>query len=110
MAQERDPVGGIMVETANAVGPVTYRERTYFFCTDEHRRLFEANPERFTRERSSDVAPSPEPEAGGRESRRPYTKTDGMTAPRFGSAGSGGLEFEPPPPAGDDPESRGAGG
>lgn len=106
MAQVRDPVCGVMVETAKAVGPVTYRERTYYFCTDEHRRQFEANPDRFAREQSSDVAASREPEAEAREPERPYTKTDGMTAPRFGSAGSGGLEFEPPPPARHDPEGR----
>jgi len=27
----------------------------------------------------------------------PRTTTNGMTAPKFGSAGSGGLEFEPGP-------------
>lgn len=31
------------------------------------------------------------------DSNPPRTTTDGLTAPKFGSAGSGGAEFEPGP-------------
>lgn len=126
MAQQRDPVCGVMVETTTAIGPVTYRERHYYFCSDEHRRQFETTPERFLRDSPAPPSASGDPEAEARptadegretgveagepepevlEPERPYTRTDGMTAPRFGSAGSGGLEFEPGPRRHDDPEA-----
>lgn len=152
MAQFRDPVCGILVETDTAIGPVIWHERTYYFCTDEHRQQFESSPERFAVEgeregeardasarprarkgkgasarkgarssarkdtrttepasreaedstdRADDQAAATDraPDAAPAEPNvvRPYTKTDGFTAPRFGSAGSGGLEYEGPP-------------
>jgi hypothetical protein len=33
----------------------------------------------------------------------PFTKSGGFVAPKFGSAGSGGAEYEPLPEAHDDP-------
>ena len=46
-----------------------------------------------TRERSDTPA---EPE-GDRKANPPNTTKDGVTAPKFGSAGSGGAEYEPAP-------------
>lgn len=101
MARQRDPVCGMLVESARTYGPVTYRERTYYFCSNECMEQFNASPERYTREQTTPVSSSREP--GREETHReppnrepPYT-TDGITAPKFGSAGSGGLEYEPPP-------------
>jgi len=37
------------------------------------------------------------PATGKADANPPRTTTDGLTAPKFGSAGSGGLEFEPGP-------------
>jgi hypothetical protein len=37
------------------------------------------------------------PATGRSNQNPPRTTTDGLTAPKFGSAGSGGLEFEPGP-------------
>jgi len=96
MARQRDPVCGMMVESARTFGPVTYSERTYYFCSDECMERFNAGPERYTRERSSPVASSREPGSEEKNPEPPFT-TDGITAPKFGSAGSGGLEYEPPP-------------
>jgi YHS domain-containing protein len=66
MNQAKDPVCGRAVETNVAAGRITYESQELYFCSDECRRAFEAEPERFV-------------------------------APKFGSAGSGGLEYEPAP-------------
>jgi YHS domain-containing protein len=55
-------------------------EREYFFCSDECRRAFEAEPARYDPELKTDP---------------PFTVSHGFPAPRFGSAASGGLENEP---------------
>ncbi|HSA54249.1 MAG TPA: YHS domain-containing protein [Gemmatimonadaceae bacterium] len=96
MARQRDPVCGMMVESARTFGPVTYRERTYYFCSDECLEQFNASPERYTREQSSPVSSSREPHREETTPEPPFT-TDGITAPKFGAAGSGGLEYELPP-------------
>lgn len=96
MARQRDPVCGMMVESARTYGPVTYRERTYYFCSNECMEQFNASPERYTREQSTPVSSSREPGREPAKPEPPFT-TDGITAPKFGSAGSGGLEYEPPP-------------
>ena len=91
MSQVRDPVCGMMVETANAAGGRTVHDsEEVYFCSDTCRRAFEAEPERFAPERH-------EP---------PYTVKGGVTAPKFGSAASGGLEHEPLPEQHDTPGSR----
>ena len=81
MSQVKDPVCGRMVAISAAAGRVTYESRELYFCSDNCRRTFEADPERFEPERH-------EP---------PYTVKGDMVAPKFGSAASGGLEHEPVP-------------
>jgi YHS domain-containing protein len=81
MSQARDPVCGRMVEISATTGCITYESQELYFCSDECRRTFEADPERFEPERH-------EP---------PYTVERGFVAPKFGSAVSGGLEYEPTP-------------
>ena len=81
MGQSKDPVCGRTVDTVTAAARATYESQEFFFCSDECRRAFEANQERFDPERH-------EP---------PYTVNRGIVAPKFGSAGSGGLEHEPTP-------------
>ena len=91
MSQVRDPVCGMMVETATAAGGRTVHEsEEVYFCSDACRRAFEAEPERFAPERH-------EP---------PYTVKDGIAAPKFGAAASGGLEYEPLPEQHDTPGTR----
>jgi YHS domain-containing protein len=81
MRQVKDPVCGMKVDVANAAGSVSYEGEEVYFCSDNCRRAFEAEPERFVPERH-------EP---------PFTVKGGFTAPKFGSAASGGLEYEPTP-------------
>jgi Cu+-exporting ATPase len=95
MAKQRDPVCGMMVETASATGPLTFRHQTYYFCSTECLAQFEADPERYAGEIELDISRSAESERPIEEP--PFTKTGPIAAPKFGSAGSGGLEHEPPP-------------
>ena len=78
MSQARDPVCGRMLDINASAGRITYESQELFFCSDDCRRTFEADPERFGPERH-------EP---------PYTVRGGFVAPKFGSAASGGLEYE----------------
>jgi Cu+-exporting ATPase len=82
MSQVKDPVCGMVVDTATAAGGrVVYESEEVYFCSDSCREAFEAEPDRFVPERH-------EP---------PYTMKGNVAAPKFGSAGSGGLENEPVP-------------
>jgi P-type Cu+ transporter len=81
MSQAKDPVCGMMIETEDAVGSTTYESQDVYFCSDQCRRDFEADPARYYDRLERQEAP--------------YTVTEGMAAPKFGSAGSGGLENEP---------------
>jgi Cu+-exporting ATPase len=79
MNQVQDPVCGMMVDLDTAAASVTHESREIYFCSDECRRMFEADPETYLAKSDREA---------------PYT-TKGITAPKFGSAGSGGLEHEP---------------
>jgi YHS domain-containing protein len=79
MNENKDPVCGTSVERTDIM--VQYGEDTVYFCSETCRRRFEAAPENFPLERH-------EP---------PYTVKGKAAAPKFGAAGSGGLEFEPGP-------------
>ena len=83
MSEVKDPVCGVKVEPENAAASTTYESQEVFFCSDECRRKFEASPARYY-----DRLERHEP---------PFTVSHGITAPKFGSAGSGGLEHEPGP-------------
>lgn len=80
MYQVKDPVCGMLIDPENAVGRTTYESQDVYFCSDQCRRDFEADPARYY-----DRLEREEP---------PYTVSEGMVAPKFGSAGSGGLENE----------------
>jgi YHS domain-containing protein len=82
MSLVKDPVCGMQVDTARTAASDTYQGGTYYFCSTACADAFRAAPDRYTdRERH-------EP---------PYTAGERMAAPKFGSAGSGGLEHEPGP-------------
>ncbi|HEU4680346.1 MAG TPA: YHS domain-containing protein [Gemmatimonadales bacterium] len=81
MDRVQDPVCGMMVDPDSAAASATHGSREFFFCSDECRRLFEADPEVY----AAKAAPEP--------------------VLKFGSAGSGGLEHEPYPT--DDPHLDG---
>ena len=79
MSQAKDPVCGKMIEIRDAAVRTTYESHEVHFCSEECHRAFEAAPEQYERH---------EP---------PFTVKGGFTAPKFGSAASGGLEHEPVP-------------
>ena len=79
MSLVKDPVCGMEVDTTRAAARVTHQDVTHYFCSRACADTFRADPARY-----ADAEP-------------PYTTTDHMTAPKFGSAGSGGLENEPGP-------------
>jgi P-type Cu+ transporter len=98
MSTERDPVCGMTVDSDTAVGPETEGGRNYYFCSETCRSRFHANPSAYL-----GSAASGEPMRAERHE-PPHTTTGNFTAPKFGSAGSGGAEFEPLPEAHDDAE------
>lgn len=98
MSKVMDVVCGMMVDVDTAAARSTFDGTTYYFCTLECRDLFEANPARYTAR--GDVGDTSSAPNGGAELERheaPFTKSGPIAAPKFGSAGSGGLEFEPGP-------------
>jgi len=83
MNQVRDPICGMMVDPDTAPAHTIYESQEVFFCSHECRRKFEAEPARYV-----DRIERHEP---------PYTVSKGFATPKFGSAASGGLEYEPGP-------------
>jgi YHS domain-containing protein len=88
MNEVRDPVCGMMIDPIDAAATSEHDGQTYYFCSIECREAFDQSPERYA---------TAEPT---------YTKSMGIPAPKFGSAGSGGAEFEPPPSVGAPAERR----
>ena len=55
MAKVKDPVCGMMIEPDDAVGTSEYEGKTYYFCSDDCKTEFDANPEDYAEEgRSAD--------------------------------------------------------
>ena len=83
MSTVRDPVCEMEVDPARAAARAEHQGDTYYFCSEACAASFRGDPDRY---------------AGERERHEPpYTLSRHMTAPKFGSAGSGGLEDEPGP-------------
>jgi Cu+-exporting ATPase len=83
MHQVKDPVCGMMIDTESAPASTTFEGQQLYFCSDQCRREFEADPAHYY-----DRIERHEPA---------FTTKDGITSPKFGSAASGGLEDEPGP-------------
>jgi Cu+-exporting ATPase len=81
MTQVVDPVCGETIDRERAKAQVTHGSAEVYFCSHECRRAFQADPDSYPLERH-------EP---------PFTVTKHWVAPKFGAAGSGGLENEPGP-------------
>lgn len=80
--QNRDPVCGMMVDVDPHAIRATHGGVDYYFCASGCRDAFVADPPRY-------VAPAETPVA-----EPAHTRWGGITAPKFGSAGSGGAEYE----------------
>ncbi|MFN2399358.1 MAG: YHS domain-containing protein [Gemmatimonadaceae bacterium] len=91
MAQAKDPVCGMIVETGSAARKTVYQSQTYYFCSSACSEKFEANPAKYVSRQPADVA---QPATDDMKTEPPFTQSGGLTSPKFGSAGSGGLEYE----------------
>jgi len=76
MARVIDPVCGMEIDSEQTAIQSKFEGQTYFFCSTACAREFDQHPR----------------EILGRQP--PYTTKGSFTAPKFGSAGSGGLENE----------------
>jgi YHS domain-containing protein len=99
MAQVKDPVCGMMVDTFSPGGRAIFGGRAFYFCSEACQRQFEANPTRYLDGTVRADAPEQREIAA---SDPPRTEAGGIVAPKFGSAGSGGAELDPIP----DPRRR----
>jgi YHS domain-containing protein len=99
MATVKDPVCGMTIDSESAAVRVELSGYTVYFCSSACATTFQANPERY----DAEGRPAPEPPEERLEQHEPpYTTTLGfLTSPKFGSAGSGGLEYERLPEAHD---------
>ena len=95
MARVKDPVCGMTIDSENAVYS-TLMGSMYYFCSQDCRDVFEANPSRYVSRAEAADEPSDD-EAELETHEPPFTKEGPIVAPKFGAAGSGGLEFEPGP-------------
>ena len=94
MADTRDPVCGMTVNPASAPARATMSGETYYFCSERCRSEFESAPGKWARA-SSDIPRVAEGRGEKLEAHEPpFTKSGGITAPKFGAAGSGGAEYE----------------
>lgn len=82
MAQVNDPVCGMMVDRETADATAAFDGTTYYFCSTACAQEFNMHPR--------EILEQHEP---------PHTTKGGITAPKFGSAGSGGAEYERMPEA-----------
>src|SRR4026209_46837 len=99
MATAIDPVCGMTVDTETAAGTSTFEGQEYYFCSTACKVEFDNNPAKFRRE---DVPADAHADAPAQEDARRFTKKGAFVAPKFGSAGSGGAEYEPLPPGAKD--------
>ena len=103
MARVTDVVCGMEIESDQAAAQSSFQGQTYYFCSLQCQRDFEAEPARYAEKANRLVADRSEE----REQHEPrFTKKWGIVAPKFGAAGSGGAEYELPPEQHDDRKDR----
>ena len=92
LTEMKDPVCGMTVTKDTAAGEAEHEGTTHYFCSSDCRQQFEAEPEKYAHGKSAGG------NAGGdidiEHHEPPFTKSGGMVSPKFGSAGSGGAEYE----------------
>ena len=101
MSNQRDPVTGAEVDERSAIR-LDHGDHVHYFASEQSRDEFLADPKRYHdahAARHGDSARDESVVANWPDDNPPATKdAHGFTAPKFGSAGSGGAEFEPLPP------------
>jgi YHS domain-containing protein len=103
MPRVKDPVCGMVIESETAAAHSQYDGRNFSFCSMECKDAFDADPARYAAH--STTTPDDVDEPLERHE-PPYTKTGGWVSPKFGSAGSGGAEYERLPEAHDRRDSN----
>ena len=83
----RDPVCGMSVDITTAYAEAVAGQ-TYYFCSENCRQRFDENPAAYGASSASSG------DDGLERHEPPHTTTGGITSPKFGSAGSGGAEYE----------------
>lgn len=78
--QVQDPVCGVMVDIDQHAVRTTHDGADYYFCCTTCRNSFMANPVQFL--------------GAAVEARPVHAQWGGLVTPKFGSAGSGGAEYE----------------
>ncbi len=99
MAQVKDPVCGMMLDSDAAPGRSSYQGTTYYFCSAQCLRQFEADPACYVGTSPSTGRPGSSSEVQPEQHESRFTKVSGLVAPKFGAAGSGGAEYERLPEA-----------
>ena len=84
-----EPVCGMTIDSENAAAREAHGDHFHWFCSADCARAFRSSPTRYT----ADETISQEM----RQRTPPRTEEDGIVTPMFGSAGSGGAEYEPIP-------------
>jgi YHS domain-containing protein len=96
----------MVVDVATSQHRSIFQGETFYFCSAECRETFEANPARYAARAAASSENAPADKRGADlplERHEPrFTKKGGIVAPKFGSAGSGGAEYELLPEAHDD--------
>ena len=96
MAHVKDPVCGMTIETTEAAATYDYNGETYYFCAEACRDAFASDPGRYV-EREVPIEAAPLGDETPVERHEPPFTTKGIPTGKFGSAGSGGAEFDPGP-------------
>jgi len=98
----------MVVDAATTTHRSIFQGETYYFCSASCREMFEANPATYASRAAAATLAKNAP-ADKKPSELPlerheprFTKKHGRVAPKFGSAGSGGAEYELLPEAHDD--------
>lgn len=100
MENATDPVCGMHVNPLTAVAMIVHDGHTHYFCSTGCQAKLSADPGRYGDTHAASSTGAAEPQMERHEPN--YTTTGSFSAPKFGSAGSGGLEYEPLPEAHDD--------
>lgn len=92
MSQVTDPVCGMTIDPERAAASEHHGDHAHYFCSTVCARAFREAPDRYHSAR-----PRSGPDDELRDRTPPRTVEKGIASPMFGSAGSGGAEFEPVP-------------
>jgi len=103
----RDPVCDMVVDVVATTPRSSFQGETYYFCSSACRETFDANPTHYAARAAARDADAPADQKRAevpleRHEPRFTKKHNGLVSPKFGSAGSGGAEYELLPEAHDD--------